>query len=154
MALTSRTASDLGRHLLTATKAGGMRGIGDALVEVTADKYEFVVGRMRLAMTKEDVANYVLHHHKAYADIVPDHQLFPEDAIGEGDRLLLVLRHHCTVPNGEICDFRVVFVIRLDDNGRVKFLEEVFDSALAAPLVNAVGAELFKGLPDHLKPTG
>ena len=154
MALTPTTAANLGRHLLEATKAGGMRGICDALVKVAAEGYEFVVGRMRINMTKQDLANYVLHHHKVYDDVVPDHQLIPEDAIGEGNRLHVVLRHHCTVPNGEICEFRVVFLIRLDDNGRVRYMEEVFDSALAAPLVNAIGAELMKGLPAHLQPTG
>ena len=154
MPLTETTAADLGRDLLEATKAGGMRGIGDALVMVSADEYEFVIGRMRLMMTKQDVANYVAHHHKVYEDIVPDHQLFPEDAMGEGNRLIMVLRHHCTVPNGDVCDFRVVFLIRLDENGLVNYLEEVFDSVLAAPLVDALESDLVKGLPPHLQPAG
>jgi len=154
MSLNATTAAELGRHLLEATKAGGMRGIGDALAKVTADNYEFVVGRMRLMMSKKDVADYVQHHHKVYDKFVPDHQLFAEDGMGEGNRVMLVLRHHCTVPNGDICDFRVVFLIRLNENGQVSYLEEVYDSALAAPLVNAIGEALMAGLPPHLQPKG
>ena len=145
MPLAKTTASEIGSTLFDAAKGRGMEGLSNALIPLVADELDFCIGKMAVPFTKATFADYVAHHDKVYADLVPDHQLIPEQFMGKGNKLIMVLRHLVTA-NGEFVDFRVVFLFDIDDDGRITRFEEVYDSALAAPFVAVVEEDLRKGV--------